>query len=112
MHSIPLHYAVEIATFIMGTFFKNAFFANTGVGGRRTSHFPCFVSDTTGKETEKVKEMKAEKYQTQEKNNLEIIALKRAKWRTEGALSEAISMMMEMKMDQQRGPPNQFYLRQ
>lgn len=55
--------------------------------------------------------MKAEKYQTQEKNNLEIIALKRAKWRT-GVLSEAISMMMEMKMDQQRGPPNQFYLRQ
>ena len=64
MHSIPLYYAVEIATFIMGTFLKNAFFVNTGVGGRRTSHFPCFVSDATGKETEKVIEMKEEKYQT------------------------------------------------
>lgn len=56
--------------------------------------------------------MKAEKYQTQEKNNQEITALKRAKWWTEGVLPEAISVMMEMKMDQQWGPPNQFYLYQ
>ena len=27
-------------------------------------------------------------------------------------LSVAVSMMMEMKMDQQQGPPNQFYLYQ
>lgn len=63
----------------MGTFLKNAVFVNTGVGGRRTSHFPCFVSDTTSKEREKVTEMKVEKYQTQEKNNQEITALKRVK---------------------------------
>lgn len=56
--------------------------------------------------------MKARKYQT-EKNNLEIIALKREQnERTEGVLSETISMMMEMKMDQQRGPSQPVYLRQ
>lgn len=49
MISISINYAGEIAKFIMYTFKENAFFANSGVGRKKAPHFPCFLSDPTGK---------------------------------------------------------------